>query len=184
VIDEAYIDFGGDTAIPLVERYPNLLIVQTMSKARSLAGLRVAFAVGQPDLIDALERVKNSFNSYPLDRLAIAGGVAALRDRGYFNETRTTIMRTRDILVANLSSVGFDVLPSSANFVFARHSRCSGAELYRRLRQRGILVRHFDRDRISQFLRISVGTPQECDVLIHNIKEILQELSRAGYRDE
>ena len=179
VIDEAYIDFGGHTSIPLVERYDNLLVIQTLSKSRSLAGLRVGFAVGHPSLIDALERVKNSFNSYPLDRLAIAGAVAALQDEAHFTEKRNTIMRNREILVDNLRTIGFEVLPSAANFVCARHKTCDAEELYRRLRKAGILVRHFPRGRIGQFLRITIGTSKECDQLIQSLKDILDEWGQA-----
>ena len=121
VVDEAYIDFGGDSAIALIDNYDNILVVQTLSKSRSLAGLRVGFAAGHPDLIAALERVKNSFNSYPLDRLAIVGAVAAYEDRDYFERTCREIVATRTTLVAELRQLGYEVLPSAANFVFARH---------------------------------------------------------------
>jgi len=172
VIDEAYIDFGGMSAIPLIDRYPNLLVVQTLSKSRSLAGLRVGFAAGQFDLIDALERVKNSFNSYPLDRLALAGGVAAFEDTAYFEKTCGAVVESRDILSAQLESLGFEVLPSAANFVFARHARYDAQELALSLRQSGILVRHFKRPRIDQFLRITVGTDEQCAALMAALRAI------------
>ena len=174
VIDEAYVDFGGESALPLVDRYPNLLVVQTFSKSRSLAGLRVGFAVGHPGLIEALERVKNSFNSYPLDRLAQAGALASVQDDAYFLDCRRKIMSTRETLVAQLGSLGFEVLPSAANFIFARHPAHDGAALSRALRARTIIVRHFAKPRIDQFLRITVGTDEQCGLLVAALTEILQ----------
>lgn len=173
VVDEAYVDFGGESAVPLVARYPNLLIVQTLSKSRALAGLRVGFAVGDPSLIDALERVKSSFNSYPLDRFAIAGAVAALEDRDHFEQMREVIIRSREALVIKLRRLGFEVLPSAANFVFARHPDHDAGDLARRLRERAIIVRHFRLPRIEQFLRITVGTDTQCDTLIEALAAIL-----------
>ncbi|MDP1612020.1 MAG: histidinol-phosphate transaminase [Sulfuritalea sp.] len=173
VIDEAYVDFGGESAIPLIAQYPNLLVVQTLSKSRSLAGLRVGFAVGHADLIEALERVKNSFNSYPLDRLAIAGAVAAFEDREYFEQTCRAVIASRETLVGELRALGFEVLPSAANFIFARHPQRDAQESALALRQRGIIVRHFKAPRIEQFLRISVGTDAQCAALVVALKEIL-----------
>jgi histidinol-phosphate aminotransferase len=174
VVDEAYIDFGGETVIPLVRRYPNLLVIQTLSKSRSLAGLRVGFAIGQAHLIEALERVKNSFNSYPLDRLAIAGAIAAYNDESYFRHTREAIITSRDALAQGLAAHGFVVTPSTANFLFARHPHRDAAMLAAALRARGILVRHFNQPRISQYLRISIGTADECASLLHAIGDVLQ----------
>lgn len=174
VLDEAYVDFGGESAVPLISRFANLLVIHTFSKSRSLAGLRVGFAVGDAQLIEALERVKNSFNSYPLDRFAIAGAVAAIEDHAYFEETRRKIMRTRTILVERLEELGFEVLPSAANFVFVRHPRRDAAELSRQLRERSIIVRHFALPRIEQFLRITVGTDAQCDALVAALQRILQ----------
>ncbi len=174
VIDEAYVDFGGESAIPLTASYPNLLVVQTLSKSRSLAGLRVGFAVGHADLIEALERVKNSFNSYPLDRLAIAGATAAFEDREYFDKTCRAVIASRDKLVKELHVLGFEGLPSAANFVFARHPQRDAAESALALRQRSVIVRHFKLPRIEQFLRITVGTDEQCAVLIAALKEILR----------
>jgi histidinol-phosphate aminotransferase len=172
-IDEAYVDFGGESAVGLVDKYPNLLIIQTLSKARSLAGLRVGYAIGEAGLIEALERLKNSFNSYPLDQFAIVGAVEAIRDEAYFEETRTAIIRTRGILVANLVALGFEVVPSAANFVLARHPKWDGGELFQRLREKSIIVRHFRQPRIDQYLRITVGTDDQCAVLVEALKEIL-----------
>lgn len=173
VVDEAYIDFGGESAVRLVDQYPNLLVIQTFSKSRSLAGLRVGFAVGQPLLIEALERVKNSFNSYPLDRFAIAGAVAAIKDHAYFEHTRQAIIGTRAKLVGHLEGLGFEVLPSAANFVFVRHSNLQADMLSKQLRERSIIVRHFQLPRIEQFLRITVGRDSECDALVEVLGEIV-----------
>ena len=175
VVDEAYIDFGGATAITLVDRYPNLLVTQTLSKSRSLAGLRVGLAVGHPELIEALERVKNSFNSYPLDRLAIAGAVAAFEDREHFERTRQAVIASRATLVAALAELGFEVLPSAANFIFARHPQRDAAELAAALRERHIIVRHFRQPRIAQFLRITVGNPAQNATLLAALGRILTE---------
>ena len=171
-VDEAYVDFGGISAISLVDRHDNLLVIHTLSKSRALAGLRVGFAVGHPTLIEALERVKNSFNSYPLDRLAIAGAVAALEDREWFDRTRQAVIRSRTKLVADLHALGFEVLPSSANFVFARHPRHDAEKSALALRQRSIIVRHFKQPRIDQFLRITVGTDEQCAALVAALREI------------
>lgn len=173
VVDEAYVDFGAESVIPLTARYDNLLVVQTLSKSRSLAGLRVGFAVGSPELIDGLERVKNSFNSYPVDRLASAGAVAALEDTEYFEQTRQAVIQTRARMVAGLVSLGFEVLPSSANFVFARHASRDAAELAAGLRARSIIVRHFRQPRIDQFLRITVGTDEQCELLLKALSEVV-----------
>lgn len=172
VVDEAYIDFGGETAISLVDRYPNLLVTQTLSKSRSLAGLRVGLAVGHPDLIEALERVKNSFNSYPLDRLAIVGAAAAFEDREYFQKTCQLVIDSREKLVAQLEVKGFEVLPSAANFIFARHPGHDAAGLAAKVREQGVIVRHFKQERIAQFLRISIGTPEQNQALIDALGEL------------
>lgn len=173
VIDEAYVDFGAESAIGLIDRFPNLLIIQTLSKSRSLAGLRVGLAIGNEGLIEALDRVKNSFNSYPLDRFAISGTVAAFDDNDYFELTRRKIIRTREVLVADLQGLGFEVLPSQCNFIFTRHPARDAAELAQSLRERSIIVRHFRQERIDQFLRITVGTDEECAKLTAALSEIL-----------
>jgi histidinol-phosphate aminotransferase len=174
VVDEAYVDFGAESAVGLVDRYPQLLVVHTLSKSRALAGLRVGYALGDPELIEALRRVKDSFNSYPLDRFAVAGAAAAIEDRAYFEQICTKVIATRTRLVSDLALLGFDVLPSAANFVFARHSQHGGAELAARLRERSIIVRHFNNPpRIAQFLRITVGTDAQCEVLIAALRAIL-----------
>jgi len=177
LVDEAYVDFGAETAIALINKYPNLLVVQTFSKARSLAGLRVGFAVGNADLIEALERVKNSFNAYPLDRAAIAGGAAAMADKAHFEECRKKIITTRERTTEALTALGFDVLPSKANFVFAKPDPAKtnkNAEiLYLELKEKGVLVRYFNKPRISDYLRITIGTDVEMDVLFDKLSSIL-----------
>ena len=177
LVDEAYVDFGGDSAIPLIDHYPNLLVVHTLSKSRSLAGLRVGFACAQAPLIDALARVKNSFNSYPLDRLAIAGALAAFEDQAYFEQTRQAVMSAREGLALALEDLGFEVLPSQANFVFALHRQHDAAMLAARLREHAVLVRHFQQTRIEQYLRISVGTPAQCEALLQALSSILAGLA-------
>lgn len=172
-VDEAYVDFGADTAVPLVRRYPNLLVIRTFSKSRSLAGLRVGYALGHPKLIEALERVKNSFNSYPLDRMAQAGAIASVGDEAYFQKTRQAIIASRGEVVQSLQQIGFAVLPSSANFIFARHASIPAAQLAAGLRERAIIVRHFKHPRIEQYLRITIGTPEECNTLVEALKELV-----------
>ncbi len=173
LVDEAYVDFGGESALPLIAHHPNLLVVQTLSKSRSLAGLRVGFACGQAPLVEALTRVKDSFNSYPLDRLASAGAVAALHDEAWFRQTRDAVVHTRDGLVLALEDLGFEVLPSQANFVFARHPGHDAGELASALRERAVLVRHFRQPRIAQHLRISIGTPAQCSALLNALTDLL-----------
>lgn len=173
VVDEAYVDFGGESAIPLVAAHPNLLVVQTLSKSRSLAGLRVGFAIGQAELIEGLERVKNSFNSYPLSRFAQAGAVAAFEDEAHFQECRAKIMASRERLSGKLAGLGFEVLPSAANFIFAKHPRREGGDLAAALREQGIIVRHFRQPRIDQYLRITIGTDAECDRLAEALSRLV-----------
>jgi histidinol-phosphate aminotransferase len=177
IIDEAYIDFGGETAIPLTRKYDNLLVIHTLSKSRSLAGLRVGFAIGQRPLIEALERVKDSFNSYPIDRLAEVGATAAIEDVEWFDSTRKKVMESRERVTGSLRQRGFQVLPSMANFVFARHPDYEGGKLAAGLRAQSVLVRHFAKPRISDFLRISIGTPEECDRLIEAVDAVISQPS-------
>lgn len=173
VVDEAYVDFGAETAVALVDRYPQLLVVQTVSKSRSLAGLRVGLAIGNAELIEALERVKNSFNSYPLDRIALAGASAAFDDVAWFEQTRKAIIASRETLNVELKKLGFDVLPSQANFVFATHAQHDAAKLTAELRQRSVIVRYFNLPRIDQYLRITIGTEEQNQQLISALQEIL-----------
>lgn len=174
VIDEAYVDFGTESAVGLINKYPNLLVTHTLSKARSLAGLRVGYAMGSPELIEALIRVKDSFNSYPIDRFASAGAVAAIEDVEYFEQTRRQVIATREALVKDLTGLGFEVLPSGANFIFAKHPAWDGAALTAKLRERSIIVRHFKLpERISPYLRITIGTDAQSKLLVNALNEIL-----------
>lgn len=173
VIDEAYVDFGAESAIPLVAKHPNLLVVQTMSKSRALAGLRVGYAIGDAALIEGLTRVKDSFNSYPLGRTAQAGAIASVEDEAYFQECCAAVIAERARMTEALQALGFEVPPSLANFVFARHSVRGGAELAAALRERAVLVRRFSAERIADHLRITVGTPAQTDRLIAALTEIL-----------
>ena len=173
VIDEAYVDFGAESAVDLVSRYENLVVCQTTSKSRSLAGLRVGFAIGQAHLIAALEAVKNSFNSYPIDRFAIAAAVASFEDQDYFQEQCEKVIASREKLVCNLTELGFNVLPSKANFIFATHSLHDAAQLAEKLREQGIIVRYFNKPRINQFLRITIGTDEQNQRLVDTLKMLI-----------
>ncbi len=173
VIDEAYVDFGAKSAVTLIDKYPNLLVVQTVSKSRSLAGLRVGYAMGNAELITGLERVKNSFNSYPLDFYAQVGVVESFKDELYFKKICSKVMASRESLCTKLRGMGFDVLPSSANFVFVRHSDHDAAALMSELRANKIIVRYFNKPRIDQYLRITIGTEQECEALCQVLEDII-----------
>jgi len=173
IIDEAYIDFGGQSVIPLIKDYPNLLVIQTLSKSRSLAGLRVGFALGQDELIQGLDRVKNSINSYTLDRLALAGATAAIQDEAYFQETRKKIIATRERISADLVDMGFQVIPSQANFIFISHPRYQADLLFQQLREKGILVRYFNAPQIDNYLRVSIGSDEEMTCFLQAVQEII-----------
>jgi len=173
IIDEAYVDFGGESAVTLVNEYPNLLVIQTLSKSRSLAGLRVGFAFGHADLIEGLNRTKNSFNSYTLDRVALAGAVASIDDTAYFEETNQKVIATRERVIAELKKSQFIVTPSKANFVFISHPDADAKQLFEQLRDLGILVRYFASPRIDQYLRVSIGTDQEMDAFLKAITSLV-----------
>jgi histidinol-phosphate aminotransferase len=175
VIDEAYVDFGCQSVVPLVHRYPQLLVTHTLSKSHALAGLRVGYAVGHPDLVAALDRVKNSFNSYPLDRLAQVAAIAAIEDREHLDAICRKIIDSRSALAVALQDLGLEVLPSAANFVLARHPQRDAAELSASLRERGVIVRHFrNPQRLASFIRITVGTDEQCGVLLAALRGILE----------
>ena len=180
IVDEAYIDFGGESAATLVGLYPNLLVIQTLSKSRSLAGMRVGFALGDSNLIEALVRVKDSFNSYPLDRLAQVSARAAMEDDIYFNNVRRKIIATRERTEKGLRGLGFEVIPSQANFVFACHPRFDGRQLYLALKKKGILVRHFDKPAIGQYLRITIGTDDEMNALLDRLPAAMELAGKAA----
>ncbi len=174
IIDEAYIDFGGDTAVALINEYDNLLVIQTLSKSRSLAGLRVGVAYGHEDLIAGLDRVKNSFNSYTLDRVALAGSIAAFEDKAYFEETTAKVNATRGWTMDQVRKIGFKSTDSKANFVFITHPEYSAEHLFLELRARGVLVRYFKQPRIDQFLRVSIGTDEEMQLFIKELSDIIK----------
>ncbi len=174
IVDEAYIDFGAESLIPYIGQFPNLLCIHTMSKSHSLAGLRLGFAAGNKNLIEGMKRVKDSFNSYPIDRLAQAGAEAAIIDTKYLNETKQKIVSTRKRTVQELRQIGFEIISSEANFIFIRHPEKSGLELFHALREAGILVRHFNKPRIENFLRVSIGTDEEMNVFVKTCREIIE----------
>ncbi|MBQ7678438.1 MAG: histidinol-phosphate transaminase [Butyrivibrio sp.] len=173
IIDEAYIDFGGVSVLPLIQKYDNLLVVQTFSKSRSLAGLRIGYAFGSKKLIDYLQAAKFAFNSYTMNRLTVALGAAALADDVYFRQTCDRIITTRERMKKEMSSLGFVFPDSKTNFLFVKHPDRSGKEIFEALRERNIYVRHWDRPRISEYNRITVGTEEEVDLLLQALREIL-----------
>ncbi len=175
VIDEAYTDFGNESCVPLTGEYDNLLVVQTLSKSRSLAGMRIGMAIGNSEIIADINKMKFSFNPYNLDRIAIKAGVAALKDDAYFRECRDKVMRTRERFTDAMRGIGFEVLPSKANFVFVRSDRISGREYFEKLRERSIVVRYFDRDPIRDYVRITIGRDGDMDRLVRATEEILCE---------
>lgn len=173
IVDEAYVDFGAESVVNLVDKHDNLLVVQTLSKSRSLAGLRVGWAFGHSDLIDGLTRVKDSINSYTLDRLALAGAAEAIKDDEYFQETREKVMATRDRITERLENLGFKVIPSRANFIFITHAKTPAEEIFKRLKEEGVLVRYFKKPGIDNYLRVSIGTDEEMDAMIDKLLIIL-----------
>ncbi|MBS3681473.1 histidinol-phosphate transaminase [Ornithinibacillus massiliensis] len=177
IIDEAYSDFAKESAVPLIQKYPNLLVIQTTSKSRSLAGLRVGYAIGSPELIEGLNKIKNSFNSYTIDRLAMAGAIAAMNADSYYKKTTAKVIETREWLSKELSQLGFHVLPSQANFIFISHPNKKAKSLYAQLKENGILVRHFSKAAIENFIRITIGTKQDMITLLERLKIILKEKS-------
>ncbi len=174
VIDEAYVDFGGVSCVPLIKQHPQLLVTHTLSKSHALAGLRVGYATGHPGLIEALNRVKDSFNSYPLDRFAQAGAAAAMEDDAYFDAMCRKVIDSKARLVADMQGLGFEVLPSAANFIFVRFPGRDGADIAAKLRERSIIVRHFRHPpRISPFMRITIGTDEQCAGLVEALRDIV-----------
>ena len=176
IVDEAYVDFGAESCVPMIYRYDNLLVVQTMSKSRSLAGARIGYALGSRSLIAALNRVKYSFNPYNVNRLSCIAGAATMEDESYFQQCCTAIRNNRKWLVGELEDMGFTVLPSQANFVFAKSDKIAGGDLYRLLKENGILVRWFDADRIRDYVRITVGSLEQLAALVEEIGRLLDEL--------
>ncbi len=175
VIDEAYVDFGADSAVALTKKYSNLIVVQTFSKSRQLAGARLGFAIAHEDIITDLNTIRFSTNPYNINRLTLLAGEAAINDKAYFETTRNKIIANREYTVAELEKRGFRVLPSKTNFVFAAHETVGGEELYSKLKARGILVRFFNKERLSDFLRITIGTKEQMDALLNTLDAILSE---------
>ena len=173
IVDEAYVDFGGESCVELTRHYDNLLVVQTFSKSRSLAGARLGFAVGHPELIADLETIKFSTNPYNVDRLTLRAGAAALAEQSYYDRCCRTIMDARDHTADQLRRMGFTVLPSRTNFLFVRREGLNGGAIYRDLKDRGVLVRHFDQARIRDFVRVTVGTPEQMNVFLELLRELL-----------
>ena len=173
LVDEAYVDFGGESCVPLLKEFDNLLVVQTMSKSRQLAGARVGFALGSPELIADLNRVKYSFNPYNVNRLSLLAGTAAIEDEAYFQSCCSAICKNRAWTVEKLEELGFTVLPSQANFIFAKSDRISGGDLYRKLKENGILVRWFDSDRIRDYVRITIGSAEQMAALVEKTAQLL-----------
>ena len=173
IVDEAYVDFGGESCVPLIDRYENLLVVQTFSKSRQLAGARLGLAMGNAKLIADLNRVKFSLNPYNINRLTLKAGAQALAEQAYYDKNCQTIMETRAYTARELEKLGFTVLPSQSNFLFARKPGTEGADVYRRLKERGVLVRHFDKERIRDYNRITIGTRVQKDILLEQLMEFL-----------
>lgn len=171
IIDEAYVDFGGTSCVPLIDKYENLLVTGTFSKSRSLAGLRIGFAIGSKALISVLEAVKNSYNSYTVDSLSVAAGVASMNDREYFNSTVSKIINTRNYMTNQLRSMGFDVLDSLTNFVFASNKNIDIKDMFEYLKSKNVFIRYFDLPRINNYVRITVGTDDEIKILLDEIKK-------------
>ncbi|AKN29355.1 histidinol-phosphate aminotransferase [Clostridium carboxidivorans P7] len=176
IIDEAYIDFGGNSVVGLIKEYDNLLVIQTLSKSRSLAGIRVGFAMGNKELIQGLNRVKNSFNSYTIDRVAAAAAVAAIKDKEYFTQCVTKVINTRERIIKKLNSLGFNVVPSKANFIFITHKDYAASDLFAKLREKSVLVRYFSKERINNYLRVSIGSDEEMNFFIEKLQEIMDEI--------
>lgn len=176
LVDEAYVDFGGESVVPLTKKYKNLLVVQTFSKSRSLAGGRLGFAIGDKELIEDLQKLKFSTNPYTINRLTLVAGEASIDSNDYYMENCRKIIATREYTTEALETIGFTVIPSCANFIFAKTSDMSGEELYLKLKEKGILVRHFKKERIKEYLRITIGTMDEMKALIDTINKILREV--------
>ncbi len=163
IVDEAYIDFGGESAIKLIDKYENLLVIQTYSKSRSLASLRIGFALGSPMLIEGLHKIKDSINPYTLDTIGIIAGVEGMKDKEYFDYTRNKIINTREKFKEQLENIGFEGTDSKANFVFVKHEKVEAKIIFEKLKEKGVLVRYFNKPRIDKYLRISIGTDEEMD---------------------
>ena len=174
IVDEAYIDFGGETAIPLIKKYDNLIVVQTFSKSRSMAGSRLGFCVASKELAQDLNTIRYSVNPYNINRMTMAAGIASLKDKEYFERNRNEIIKTREKVNDELKKMGFSVLPSKTNFLFAKNDKIGGEQLYKKLKENGILVRHFTKERICEYNRITIGTPKEMETFINTVKGLIK----------
>ena len=175
VIDEAYVDFGGESAIKLIDKYDNLLVTQTFSKSRSMAGARLGFGIANDKIIQDLNTIKYSTNPYNVNRMTAAAGIGAIEDDEYFKKNCQEIISTREKTQKDLTDLGFTVLPSKTNFLFAKSDKISGEKLYKKLKEKGVLVRHFEKERIKEFNRITIGSPKEMEIFISKVKEILED---------
>ena len=173
VVDEAYVDFGAESAVKLVNKYDNVLVVQTFSKSRSFAGMRLGYAIGSGNIIEGLNRLKFSFNSYTIDRISIEAGIESFKDDDYFVKINAKIIETREKTVKKLKELGFKVLNSSANFIFISHNKVFAGDLYKQLKDNGILVRYFAKDRIDNYLRVTIGTDEEMEIFIEKLEKLL-----------
>ena len=176
IIDEAYVSFGAESSVPLIDRYDNLLVIQTFSKDRNLAGARIGMAFAQEEIIEDLNKMKYSFNPYNLNRLSILAGTAAIEDNDYFESCIEKVKKTREYFVSNMEAIGFHIIPSFANFVFAKHDKISGEKYYKELRDKNIIIRHFENERIKDYVRITIGTKEQMDALVDATKQILEEM--------
>ena len=178
IIDEAYVDFGAETALPLLEKYDNLIVVQTFSKSRSLAGMRIGYAMASPELVKYLNDVKYSFNYYTMDQTELDLGVASINDQAYFEETLHKIIQTRERVKLRLTELGFTFRDSKSNFIFASHKSCPAEELFEKLKEKDIYVRYFKKPRIDNYLRITIGTDAEMDEFLSEVEKYLKETGR------
>jgi histidinol-phosphate aminotransferase len=175
VIDEAYVDFGGETAVPLIRKYDNLLIVQTFSKSRSMAGARLGIAIGNPALIADLRAIQFSTNPFNVNAMTMAAGVGALEDKEYFESNCAKIIANREWTTAELAKLGFTTIPSQTNFILTKTSAVGGKELYLALKSKGILIRHFDKPRLRDYIRVTIGTAEEMQAFVAAVQQILEE---------
>lgn len=183
IVDEAYVDFGAESAVKLINKYDNVLVVQTFSKSRSMAGIRLGYALGSENIIEGLNRLKFSFNSYTIDRISIEAGIESFKDNEYFEKTNIKIIQTREKTVEKLKKLGFKVLNSSANFIFISHNKVFAGDLYKQLKENGVLVRYFAKDRIDNYLRVTIGTDEEMEIFIEKLEEIIFQRKKFWFED-
>ena len=183
IVDEAYVDFGAESAVKLINKYDNVLVVQTFSKSRSMAGIRLGYALGSENIIEGLNRLKFSFNSYTIDRISIEAGIESFKDDEYFEKTNAKIIQTREKTVEKLKKLGFKVLNSSANFIFISHNKVFAGDLYKQLKENGVLVRYFAKDRIDNYLRVTIGTDEEMGIFIEKLEEIIFQREKFWFED-